>query len=81
MRIGVSVKVKNPGESRPSIEVKAVPEHNRDRGGQVHVERIVDREKDRYIERITDYETGEVIRECDEPLSKHVNRGNASKKP
>jgi len=79
MRTGVSVRVKNPGETRPTIEVKAVPESNRALRRQVHVERIIDRENDRYFERVTDYETGEVIRECEEPLSKHVGRGNAKK--
>lgn len=82
MRTGVSVKVKNPGDKRPSQEVKAVPEFNRTRRRDVHVERIFDRRKgkDRYFERVTDYKTGEVIRECEGPLSNHINRGNAKKK-
>lgn len=79
MRIGVSVKVKNPGEKR--MEVKAIPDLNRDRGKQVLVNQIVDPENDRYFKRVTDYETGEVIRECEEPLSKHhIDRENAKKK-
>ena len=43
-------------------------------------ERIIDRENDRYIEKIIDPETGEVIRHCDEPLSEHQGHGYAKKK-
>ena len=80
MRSGVSVKVKNPGEKRPTIETSAVPDFNRDRAKLVHREQIIDRENDRYFERVTDYENGEIIHECEEPLSKHVDRGSAKKK-
>jgi hypothetical protein len=48
----------------------------------VHREQIIDRDNDRYFERVTDYETGEVIHMNEEPLSKHVLRGTAKpKKP
>ena len=33
-----------------------------------------------YYEKITDLETGDVIRFCSEPLSEHVNRGSARNK-
>jgi hypothetical protein len=38
--------------------------------------RVVNRRDDRYIETVTDPETGEVAHSCDEPLSEHVERGD-----
>jgi hypothetical protein len=45
----------------------------------VKVERSIDRLEDRYSERVTDVDTGEVIRQCDEPLSAHQGHGSAKK--
>lgn len=42
----------------------------------VTLERRIDRENDRYYERILD-NRGNVIREIDEPLSQHQGRGRA----
>lgn len=74
LRDGFGMKVKH-GESRPHYESKSVPDHSRSRGKLVHREMIVDRENDRYFERVTDYESGEIVHECDEPLSKHLGHG------
>lgn len=41
---------------------------------------IVDRENNRYFEKITDKEKNEVIHECDESLSDHFGHGDAKKK-
>ncbi len=68
------MKVKH-GEARPHFESKLVPDHSRSRDKLVHREMIIDRENDHYFERVTDYESGEVIHECDEPLSKHLGHG------
>jgi DnaJ-class molecular chaperone len=46
----------------------------------VHLERIIDRENDRYKEVVTDPTTKEIIHRCEEPLSQHQNHG-AAKKP
>ena len=43
-------------------------------------ERIIDRENDRYMEKVIDPETGEVEHYCDEPLSKHQGHGSAKNK-
>ena len=43
-------------------------------------ERIIDRENDRYMEKIIDPETGKVIHHCDEPLSEHQGHGSAKNK-
>ena len=39
-------------------------------------DRIIDREADRYIERVTAIDTGELVHECDEPLSQHRGHGS-----
>jgi DNA-directed RNA polymerase subunit RPC12/RpoP len=41
------------------------------------VQRTFDRNTDRYVELITDRESGELIRYVDEPLSKHLGHGSA----
>jgi len=40
-------------------------------------EMIVDREGNRYLEKVTDPETGEVVHSCEEPLSEHQGHGTA----
>jgi hypothetical protein len=51
-----------------------------DRQKMVRKVRMFDRDKDEYVERVTDIETGEIIRECVEPLSKHIGHGTEKKK-
>jgi len=41
-------------------------------------DRVIDKETDQYKEVVTDPETGQIIHECEEPLSEH--RGNGSAK-
>jgi hypothetical protein len=41
---------------------------------------IVDRPNGRYVKRISDPETGAVVRDVDERLSKHTGRGAAKPK-
>lgn len=65
--------------SRPIYETKSVPDHNRDRGKLVHREQVIDRERDVYSEKITDYESGEIIHQISEPLSKHIGHGSDHK--
>ena len=48
----------------------------------MRLERFLDRLRDLYKEKITNPTTGEVIHECEEPLSKHQGHGSAKpKKP
>ena len=46
-------------------------------GKLVRVHRTIDKDNDWYSEKVIDLQTGEILHECDEPLSKHVNRGTA----
>jgi hypothetical protein len=40
-------------------------------------ERYISRGTDRYFEKVTMCETGEVVHECDEPLTDHQGHGSA----
>lgn len=43
--------------------------------------RLINKDTDEYVERVTDIETDEILYECVEPLSKHVGHGSAKKGP
>jgi len=79
-RDGLGVQVKRAGEKRPYVEDLAVPEYSRSRDKIVHRQRVIDRDNDRYFEKITDYDSGEVIHHCEEPLSQHQGHGSAKRK-
>jgi hypothetical protein len=79
LRGGLGMKAKHLGEKRPHIETKDFPNHSTSRDKLVHRELIIDRENDRYYERVTDYESGEVIHECEEKLSQHLFHGTDKK--
>ena len=80
VREGIGVKVKCAKEKKPYIEDLAVPDYSRNLEKIVHRERIIDRDNDRYFEKITDYESDEVIHRCEEPLTQHQGHGNAKSK-
>lgn len=53
-----------------------------DRGGALgRHERLVDRETNRYFERVTIFDSGEITHLCDEPLTEHTGHGSAKGKP
>lgn len=79
-RDGIKVKAKHAGEKKPYIEDLSIPDHSRSLGKVVHRARVIDRDNDRYFEKITDYESGEVIHHCEEPLSQHRGHGNTKPK-
>lgn len=81
-RDGIGVKAKRPGDKRPHFESRDTPEYSAARQKLVRREQIIDRENDLYYERVTDFESGEVIHLKEEPLSEHVGYGYAkAKKP
>jgi hypothetical protein len=46
----------------------------------VRKQRTLDRDNDRYVEKVVDPETGEVLRDVEEPLSDHQGHGSAKAK-
>jgi hypothetical protein len=56
------------------------PQHNRDDALGRH-ERVIDRQGDRYFEKVTLCESGEVTHLCEEPLAEHQGHGAVKKHP
>ena len=80
IRDGLGMKAKRAGGKRPYIEDLSVPDHSYNLNKAVHKARVIDRDNDRYFEKITDYESGETIHHCEEPLSQHQGHGSAKRK-
>ena len=79
-RDGIGVTAKRPGDRRPYIEDRALPSYSHRLDKVVLREQVIDRENDRYFEKVTDYETGEVLHQNEEPLSQHRGYGSAKGK-
>ena len=79
LREKVGLKHKRPGHSKPVYESVSGDDLHRASGKWNHLEREIDREHNRYRERIVAGDTGEIIRNVDEPLSNHVGRGAAQR--
>lgn len=79
-RDGYGLKAKRPGQKKPYVEDLSMPDYSHSRGKHVHRQRVIDRDNDQYFEKITDYETGEVIHHCKEPLSQHQGHGDGKRK-
>jgi len=80
---GHRAKVKRP--SLPSAkklraDTYSGVEHSHKHGKLVRVHRTIDKDNDRYIEKVIDIQSGEILHECDEPLSKHINHGTAKRR-
>lgn len=80
VRDGYGLKAKRPGQKKPYVEDMSMPDYSHSRGKHVHKKRVIDRDNDQYFEKISDYETGEVIHHCEEPLSQHQGHGDAKRK-
>lgn len=70
-----------PGKVAPHLEQVVGDDLHRDSGRWMRLERIIDREEDRYVERITDPETGQAIKEVEEPLREHRRHGSDKRRP
>jgi len=78
----LGMKISNPsfaGKGHIRAEQLAGDELHRKTRKWFKKERVIDRENDRYFEKITDPETGQVIHHCDEPLTQHSGHGTARK--
>ncbi len=66
-----------PGTRRWTYMYAAYHSVFRETGEAHFVSRTINRTADSYHERVIDKETGRVVREVAEPLSRHVGRGSA----
>lgn len=77
---GYGTQAKRPGENRPYVEDKSMSSYSHRLGKFVRHERLIDRDNDHYRETVTDYDSGEIIHHCEEPLSQHIAHGSAKLK-
>jgi hypothetical protein len=77
--IGLKARHGEVGKVKPYLESFIGDDFHRDRQEWRHVSRVIDREHDRYIERITDA-AGNVVWRVDEPLRQHKGRGAAKRR-
>lgn len=85
IRLAISVpesraKGRRLGKGKPFIEQQAKHEVFHETDEYHDVDRVIDREHNRYIEIVKDSKTGRIIRQCCELLSYHVGRGYAKRK-
>jgi hypothetical protein len=79
-RIAIKARRGEVGKVRPFLEQTHGDDYHRDSGEWREVTRVIDRENDRYTERIVDT-AGNVVREVDEPLNEHRGHGAARRRP
>lgn len=78
--ISLKAKDKNyPGKRKIRRELVQGYEVRRDGKGAVQKIRDINRDADTYKEYVEDDETGEVLRDVEEPLSKHIGHGSDKK--
>jgi len=73
-------KAKENGVKKPFQEFKNGDDFHEKSGKWNIREMNIDRKNDAYSEIVKDGTTGEIIHQCDEPLSKHKGHGSAKKK-
>lgn len=74
-------KAKHGGRGKPFHEGKVGDEQHRDSGEWRRLARSIDREGDRYRERITRPNGEIIIRDVDEPLREHRGHESARRRP
>ena len=80
MHDSMSMKARRGSTGRPFLEAKAGANLHRTSGNWMHRDLVIDRDNDRYVERIVDSKTAAVIHECKEPLSRHRGHGTAKRR-
>ena len=80
LRADPALKARTPSERKPFLEEKTGDSFWRRGGKWMRRVQTIDRRGNRYRKRVEDPETGEVIRDVDEPLTSHRGFGDAKKK-
>ncbi len=76
----LGVKARHGVKGKPFLESVSGDDLHRKSGKWMTLERVIDRENDKYKETGTDSKTGEVVHHCEEPLSQHQGHGSDKKK-
>ena len=72
----IEVKGMEKDSKKPTIEVKQGDSLSKKNGKYSYIERKIDRKEKTYSETIIDPESGEIIHQCNEPLSEHTGHGS-----
>ena len=72
----LATKARSPGQ-KANLEMKSGHEYFRLTGVWTQLDRVIDKRNNWYFEHITDLETGEVRKHCEEPLNQHRGHGSA----
>ncbi len=80
MRSKLGMKGSHTDSRKPFIEVVSGGDLHRKSGRWMKLERVIDREKDQYKEKVTNPQTGEIVHRCEELLSEHRGHGSARKR-
>ena len=79
-RESIGFKQKGVGHKKRSVEGVGGDAFFRKEQKWVNKVRLINREANRYQEKVTDPTTGKIIHECDEPLDQHIGHGSAKPK-
>lgn len=77
---GHRAKAKSPdfrSDKKLRLDTYSGVEPSHKYGKLVRVHRTIDRDRDWYSERVVDIQTGEILHQCEEPLSEHFGHGTA----
>ena len=74
------IKRRRGGKSKPYKEEIDSDDLQRSTGRWLSLTRTIDRANDQYSEKVVDPRTGEVVHECEEPLSAHRGHGSAKRR-
>ncbi len=77
--VAMDAKARRPGEKKPFREIRAGDSLTQRTGEWNDHSRDIDRDNNRYQERVVEKRTGEVLHEADEPLDRHVGHGDDKK--
>jgi hypothetical protein len=73
----LGAKAKHPNVKKPFLELKTGSSLQHKTGLWAWLVRRIDRDNNRYHEKVTDPITKEIIHETDEPLDQHQGHGSA----
>ncbi len=71
------MKARTPREKKPFLEQKTGDSYWHKMAKWMRRVQIIDRRGNRYVKRVDDPKTGEVVRNVDEPLTDHRGFGSA----
>lgn len=77
MRTKIKMNAKRPGAKEPYVESVSGDDLHRGTGQWMKLDRLIDREKDEYVETVVDPATGKVVHQNAERLSSHKAHGSA----